>query len=134
MEKAGNEELPHIPFGSGICGHVAQTKEAVILKDAYQVRRSRGRRRRRNKWLVGWLRGGGRGRGANNVEQTAGLVATSTTAAGEDEVPPPHPHLTMREEERVSDVLECSMHYLVLYVYTVHTEAYSVFFHGRVVA
>ena len=24
-----------VPFGVGICGHVAQTKEAVVLKDAY---------------------------------------------------------------------------------------------------
>ena len=37
MERARREELPHIPFGSGICGHVAQTKEAVVIKDAYGV-------------------------------------------------------------------------------------------------
>lgn len=24
-----------VPFGVGICGHVAQTKEAVVLKNAY---------------------------------------------------------------------------------------------------
>jgi putative methionine-R-sulfoxide reductase with GAF domain len=26
-----------IPFGTGICGHVASTKKAIVLKDAYQV-------------------------------------------------------------------------------------------------
>ncbi len=37
MDRARREELPHIPFGSGICGHVAQSKEVVVIKDAYGV-------------------------------------------------------------------------------------------------
>lgn len=31
------EEEIHIPFGQGIAGHVAQTKETVNIKNAYEV-------------------------------------------------------------------------------------------------
>ena len=33
--KRANAEHVVVPFGVGICGHVAQTKEAVVLRDAY---------------------------------------------------------------------------------------------------
>ena len=33
--RRANAEHVVVPFGVGICGHVAQTKEAVVLKDAY---------------------------------------------------------------------------------------------------
>ena len=32
-----NKESISIPFGTGICGHVAETKETIYIKDAYQV-------------------------------------------------------------------------------------------------
>ena len=35
MMKANKEEIC-IPFGTGICGHVAKTKQVVNLKDAYE--------------------------------------------------------------------------------------------------
>jgi hypothetical protein len=38
LKKANSEEIC-IAFGVGICGHVAQTKETVVLKDAYEVRK-----------------------------------------------------------------------------------------------
>ena len=34
MARANKEEI-QIPFGVGICGHVAKTKETINLKDAY---------------------------------------------------------------------------------------------------
>jgi len=38
METAmSREEIRHIPFGVGICGHVAQTKETITVNDAYKV-------------------------------------------------------------------------------------------------
>ena len=37
MARASKEKIT-IPFGVGICGHVAKTKERIVLKDAYQVR------------------------------------------------------------------------------------------------
>ena len=36
MCRANNEEIS-IPYGVGICGHVAKTKETINLKDAYEV-------------------------------------------------------------------------------------------------
>ena len=36
MCRASKEEI-YIPFGVGICGHVAKSKETVNLKDAYEV-------------------------------------------------------------------------------------------------
>lgn len=36
MSRANREQIS-IPFGVGICGHVAKTKEIVNLKDAYNV-------------------------------------------------------------------------------------------------
>ena len=36
MSRANNEEI-YIPYGVGICGHVAKTKETINLKDAYEV-------------------------------------------------------------------------------------------------
>ena len=36
MIKANKEEI-QIPFGIGICGHVAKTKEIINLEDAYEV-------------------------------------------------------------------------------------------------
>ena len=36
MRRANNEEIS-VPYGVGICGHVAKTKETVNLKDAYEV-------------------------------------------------------------------------------------------------
>ena len=36
MERANKEEI-QIPYGVGICGHVAKTKETINLKDAYKV-------------------------------------------------------------------------------------------------
>ena len=36
MARANKEEIK-IPFGVGICGHVAKTKETVNLKNAYEV-------------------------------------------------------------------------------------------------
>jgi len=39
MERAmSREEIRHIPFGVGICGHVAQSKKTVTVDDAYKVR------------------------------------------------------------------------------------------------
>ena len=38
MSRANNEEI-YIPYGVGICGHVAKTKETINLKDAYEVLR-----------------------------------------------------------------------------------------------
>ncbi len=38
LEMANLERI-HIPFGVGICGHVASTKETVTLKNAYEVRK-----------------------------------------------------------------------------------------------
>ena len=32
-----NKESISIPFGVGICGHVAETKETIYIKDAYEV-------------------------------------------------------------------------------------------------
>lgn len=32
-----NKESISIPFGTGICGHVAETKETIYIKDAYKV-------------------------------------------------------------------------------------------------
>ncbi len=37
MTRANNESIS-VPFGVGICGHVAETKETVYIKDAYEVR------------------------------------------------------------------------------------------------
>ena len=37
MDTARNESIS-IPFGTGICGHVAETKETIYIKDAYNVR------------------------------------------------------------------------------------------------
>ena len=37
MARANKEEIK-IPFGVGICGHVAKTKEIVNLENAYEVR------------------------------------------------------------------------------------------------
>ena len=36
MCRANKEEI-YIPYGVGICGHVAKTKETINLKDAYEV-------------------------------------------------------------------------------------------------
>ena len=36
MCRANKEEI-YVPFGVGICGHVAKTKETINLKDAYEV-------------------------------------------------------------------------------------------------
>jgi cGMP-specific 3',5'-cyclic phosphodiesterase len=36
VSRAQNEEI-RIPFGVGIAGHVALTKEIVNIKDAYKV-------------------------------------------------------------------------------------------------
>lgn len=36
LQRAKNEEIK-IPFGVGIAGHVAQTKEIINIKDAYKV-------------------------------------------------------------------------------------------------
>ena len=33
--RRANSEHVVVPFGTGICGHVAQTKEAVVLSNAY---------------------------------------------------------------------------------------------------
>ena len=33
--RRANAEHVVVPFGTGICGHVAQTKEAVVLSNAY---------------------------------------------------------------------------------------------------
>lgn len=38
MLRASRERI-HIPFGVGICGHVAQTKETINLRNAYEVRK-----------------------------------------------------------------------------------------------
>ena len=37
MGRASKEDI-HIPYGVGICGHVAKTKDTINLKDAYNVR------------------------------------------------------------------------------------------------
>ena len=36
MCRANKEEI-YIPYGVGICGHVAKTRETINLKDAYEV-------------------------------------------------------------------------------------------------
>ena len=36
MDMASKESIS-IPFGTGICGHVAETKETIYIKDAYNV-------------------------------------------------------------------------------------------------
>jgi hypothetical protein len=36
LERASRERI-HIPFGVGICGYVAQTKETINLRNAYEV-------------------------------------------------------------------------------------------------
>ncbi len=36
MALSRKEEI-HIPFGVGICGQVAKTKEPIVLKNAYKV-------------------------------------------------------------------------------------------------
>lgn len=41
VQKAKNEEIK-IPFGVGIAGYVAQTKEIINIKDAYKVRTRKG--------------------------------------------------------------------------------------------
>jgi putative methionine-R-sulfoxide reductase with GAF domain len=41
LRRASLDRL-HIPFGVGICGHVAETKETVNLKNAYEVRTIKG--------------------------------------------------------------------------------------------
>ncbi|GFX58610.1 cGMP-specific 3',5'-cyclic phosphodiesterase [Trichonephila clavipes] len=38
VDEEGESRIPSIPFGVGIAGHVALTKENVNIKDAYQVR------------------------------------------------------------------------------------------------
>lgn len=38
VNEEGESRIPPIPFGKGIAGHVALTKENVNIKDAYQVR------------------------------------------------------------------------------------------------
>lgn len=37
VDEDGESRIPPIPFGVGIAGHVALTKENVNIKDAYQV-------------------------------------------------------------------------------------------------
>lgn len=39
VNEEGESRIPPIPFGKGIAGHVALTKENVNIKDAYQVRK-----------------------------------------------------------------------------------------------
>ena len=36
MSRANAESIT-IPYGVGICGHVAETKETINIKDAYEV-------------------------------------------------------------------------------------------------
>lgn len=36
LSRADKESIS-IPFGVGICGHVAETKETVHIRDAYEV-------------------------------------------------------------------------------------------------
>lgn len=40
MSRANAESIT-IPFGVGICGNVAETKETINIKDAYEVMLSR---------------------------------------------------------------------------------------------
>lgn len=57
IQRAKNEEL-RIPFGVGIAGYVAQTKEIINIKDAYEVSA-----------FVSW--GGRWGRGSNLIDSSS---------------------------------------------------------------
>ncbi|GIY94364.1 cGMP-specific 3',5'-cyclic phosphodiesterase [Caerostris extrusa] len=41
VDEEGESRIPPIPFGIGIAGHVALTKENVNIKDAYQSQKTK---------------------------------------------------------------------------------------------